>query len=55
MSISQPFALYLIAIGAPFVLQIVINLLTVRSWWDFHNGSLGRKTTFFLRVLFLSC
>ncbi|KAF7363319.1 Lipid transport protein [Mycena sanguinolenta] len=34
-------ALYLIAILAPIVLQAVINLLTVRSWWDLHNGLLG--------------
>ncbi|KAJ6547420.1 phosphatidic acid phosphatase type 2/haloperoxidase [Mycena capillaripes] len=34
-------ALYIIAIVAPVVLQAVINLLTIRSWWDFHNGLLG--------------
>jgi len=34
-------ALYFIAIVAPFVLQACINLLTIRSWWDFHNGTLG--------------
>ncbi|KNZ75493.1 putative diacylglycerol pyrophosphate phosphatase 1 [Termitomyces sp. J132] len=34
-------ALYLICFVAPFVLQPVINLLTIRSWWDFHNGTLG--------------
>ncbi|KAJ7751991.1 phosphatidic acid phosphatase type 2/haloperoxidase [Mycena metata] len=35
------FALYLIAIVAPVILQGVINLLTIRSWWDLHNGLLG--------------
>ncbi|KAF7338411.1 putative diacylglycerol pyrophosphate phosphatase 1 [Mycena venus] len=35
------FALYLIAIVAPVVLQAVINLLTIRSWWDLHNSLLG--------------
>ncbi|KAJ6557939.1 phosphatidic acid phosphatase type 2/haloperoxidase [Mycena capillaripes] len=35
------FALYIIAVVAPVVLQAVINLLTIRSWWDFHNGLLG--------------
>ncbi|KAJ7273574.1 phosphatidic acid phosphatase type 2/haloperoxidase [Mycena haematopus] len=35
------FALYMIAIVAPIVLQAVINLLTVRSWWDMHNSLLG--------------
>ncbi|KAJ6455718.1 phosphatidic acid phosphatase type 2/haloperoxidase [Mycena sanguinolenta] len=35
------FALYLIAVVAPIVLQGVINLLTIRSWWDLHNGLLG--------------
>lgn len=39
----QDWALYLIAGVAPFTLQIVINLLTIRSWWDFHNGFLGRE------------
>ncbi|KAG6874054.1 hypothetical protein C0995_006911 [Termitomyces sp. Mi166 len=34
-------ALYLICFVAPFVLQPVINLLTIRSWWDFHNSTLG--------------
>ncbi|KAJ7285704.1 phosphatidic acid phosphatase type 2/haloperoxidase [Mycena rebaudengoi] len=35
------YALYLIAIVSPFVLQAVINLATIRSWWDFHNSTLG--------------
>ncbi|KAJ7083837.1 PAP2-domain-containing protein [Mycena crocata] len=35
------FALYMIAIVAPVVLQMVINLATIRSWWDLHNGLLG--------------
>ncbi|KAJ7046639.1 PAP2-domain-containing protein [Mycena alexandri] len=35
------FALYLIAIVSPVILQGVINLLTIRSWWDLHNGLLG--------------
>jgi diacylglycerol diphosphate phosphatase/phosphatidate phosphatase len=34
-------ALYMIAVVAPFVLQALVNLVTIRSWWDFHNGSLG--------------
>ncbi|KAF5365745.1 hypothetical protein D9758_003266 [Tetrapyrgos nigripes] len=34
-------ALYLICFAAPFLLMPVINLLTIRSWWDFHNSSLG--------------
>ncbi|THH10796.1 hypothetical protein EW145_g1093 [Phellinidium pouzarii] len=36
-----PVALYLIAVLSPFVLQIIVNLFTVRSLWDFHNSSLG--------------
>ncbi|KAL5511158.1 hypothetical protein ACEPAH_4373 [Sanghuangporus vaninii] len=36
-----PVALYFIAAVAPFVIQIAVNLLTVRSVWDFHNSSLG--------------
>jgi diacylglycerol diphosphate phosphatase/phosphatidate phosphatase len=34
-------ALYLICLVAPLAIQPIINLLTIRSWWDFHNGSLG--------------
>jgi hypothetical protein len=40
----QDWALYLIAGLSPFVLQVVINLVTIRSWWDFHNSSLGRTS-----------
>ncbi|KAF9815273.1 hypothetical protein IEO21_04636 [Rhodonia placenta] len=36
-----PIALYFICGAAPFVLQCVINYLTVRSWWDLHNSTLG--------------
>ncbi|KAL4253149.1 PA-phosphatase related phosphoesterase family protein [Abortiporus biennis] len=34
-------ALYLIAIVAPLVLQPLINLISVRSWWDLHASTLG--------------
>ncbi|KDQ60760.1 hypothetical protein JAAARDRAFT_125403 [Jaapia argillacea MUCL 33604] len=34
-------ALYMIAGVSPFLLQIVVNLITIRSWWDFHNATLG--------------
>jgi len=34
-------ALYLIALVAPAVIMPAVNLLTVRSWWDFHNSWLG--------------
>ncbi|KAF8162840.1 phosphatidic acid phosphatase type 2/haloperoxidase [Crassisporium funariophilum] len=34
-------ALYLIAGVAPFVIMIIVNFITVRSWWDFHNSTLG--------------
>ncbi|KAF9477369.1 PAP2-domain-containing protein [Pholiota conissans] len=34
-------ALYMICFVAPLVIMPVINFITVRSWWDFHNGSLG--------------
>ncbi|KAI5121683.1 hypothetical protein M0805_002759 [Coniferiporia weirii] len=36
-----PIALYFIAIVAPIVIQIVVNFFTVRSFWDFHNSTLG--------------
>ncbi|EDR07747.1 uncharacterized protein LACBIDRAFT_298254 [Laccaria bicolor S238N-H82] len=34
-------ALYMICFVAPLVIQPLINLLTIRSWWDLHNGTLG--------------
>ncbi|KAG8727394.1 hypothetical protein FRC12_022538, partial [Ceratobasidium sp. 428] len=36
-----PFALYMIALVAPAVIMPIVNLLTVRSWWDWHNSWLG--------------
>lgn len=29
----------MIAIVAPLVIMTLVNVVTVRSWWDFHNGS----------------
>ncbi|KAG2034196.1 phosphatidic acid phosphatase type 2/haloperoxidase [Suillus americanus] len=34
-------ALGFISCGVPFVLQCLINFLTVQSWWDFHHSTLG--------------
>ncbi|THH33934.1 hypothetical protein EUX98_g264 [Antrodiella citrinella] len=34
-------ALYVIAVASPAILQGCVNLLTVRAWWDLHNGLLG--------------
>ncbi|KAK0210616.1 phosphatidic acid phosphatase type 2/haloperoxidase [Desarmillaria ectypa] len=34
-------ALYFICFVAPLLIQPVVNLLTIRSWWDLHNGTLG--------------
>ncbi|KAJ3854642.1 phosphatidic acid phosphatase type 2/haloperoxidase [Lentinula lateritia] len=31
-------ALYLISVVAPFSIQCIINFITVRLWWDFHNS-----------------
>lgn len=36
-----PFALYMIALVAPAVIMPIVNLLTIRSWWDWHNSWLG--------------
>ncbi|KAF9052461.1 PAP2-domain-containing protein [Hymenopellis radicata] len=33
--------LFLICFIAPLVLQPLINLATIRSWWDLHNSTLG--------------
>jgi diacylglycerol diphosphate phosphatase/phosphatidate phosphatase len=35
------FALYLIAVVSPLVIMPLVNVVTVRSWWDFHNATLG--------------
>ncbi|KAI0046682.1 PAP2-domain-containing protein [Auriscalpium vulgare] len=34
-------ALYIIAIVSPLILQWLIDLATIRSWWDAHNSALG--------------
>lgn len=34
-------ALRLISCGIPLAVQCLVNLLTVRSWWDFHHSTLG--------------
>ncbi|KAK0459589.1 phosphatidic acid phosphatase type 2/haloperoxidase [Desarmillaria tabescens] len=34
-------ALYFICFVAPLLIQPVVNLFTIRSWWDLHNGTLG--------------
>ncbi|KAH9946069.1 phosphatidic acid phosphatase type 2/haloperoxidase, partial [Epithele typhae] len=36
-----PWLLYVIFAGGPLILMPVINLLSVRSWWDFHSSYLG--------------
>ncbi|KAG8217763.1 phosphatidic acid phosphatase type 2/haloperoxidase [Butyriboletus roseoflavus] len=38
---AQDVALYFIAIVAPLVIQLATNLITVRSFWDYHNSALG--------------
>ena len=35
----KAFALYMIAVVCPLVIMTLVNLVTLRSWWDFHNGS----------------
>ncbi|KAI0309195.1 phosphatidic acid phosphatase type 2/haloperoxidase [Amylostereum chailletii] len=34
-------ALIIISVVSPIVLMWVINLVTIRSWWDAHNSTLG--------------
>ncbi|EDR07733.1 uncharacterized protein LACBIDRAFT_235655 [Laccaria bicolor S238N-H82] len=41
----QDVALYMICFVAPLVIQPLINLLTIRSWWDLHNVILGLALT----------
>ncbi|EMD38375.1 hypothetical protein CERSUDRAFT_113537 [Gelatoporia subvermispora B] len=36
-----PVALYMICLVSPLILQAILNLLTVRSWWDLHTSYLG--------------
>ncbi|CAA7262625.1 unnamed protein product [Cyclocybe aegerita] len=49
-SIRYPFAkhvrvpnvpLYLISILAPLCAMVITNFLTIRTWWDLHNSTLG--------------
>ncbi|KAF9533449.1 phosphatidic acid phosphatase type 2/haloperoxidase [Crepidotus variabilis] len=49
-SLRHPFAthervpntyLLLIAVVAPLCIMPIVNFITVRSWWDLHNSSLG--------------
>lgn len=34
-------ALGFISYGVPFVVQCLVNISTVQSWWDFHHSTLG--------------
>ncbi|ESK96891.1 hypothetical protein Moror_6469 [Moniliophthora roreri MCA 2997] len=34
-------ALYFICFVAPVLLQPIVNFITIRSWWDLHNSTLG--------------
>ena len=36
---EKDLALYMICFVAPLVIQPLINVLTIRSWWDLHNGT----------------
>lgn len=44
---AQDIALYFIAVVAPLVIQLAVNLITVRSFWDYHNSALGRLLSSF--------
>lgn len=44
---AQDIALYFIALVAPLVIQLAVNLITVRSFWDYHNSALGRSLSSF--------
>lgn len=49
----------MIAVVSPLIVIILVNFVTVRSWWDLHVGSLytyARQRTFdegFLNIAFL--
>lgn len=45
---AQDIALYFIALVAPLVIQLAVNLITVRSFWDYHNSALGRSLSSFV-------
>ncbi|CAE6433268.1 unnamed protein product [Rhizoctonia solani] len=36
-----PWLLYIVALIAPAAIMPIVNVLTVRSWWDWHNSWLG--------------
>lgn len=38
----QTNVLELLCMVAPLGVQIIVNLLFIRSWWDFHHSALGR-------------
>ncbi|TFK42968.1 phosphatidic acid phosphatase type 2/haloperoxidase [Crucibulum laeve] len=47
-------ALYFICFGAPVILQPIINLLTIRSWWDLHNCNYPRMCVYLRNEIALS-
>lgn len=42
----QSNALWLLGGALPLGVQIVVNLLYTRSWWDLHHSTLGRACSF---------
>ncbi|KAG1718509.1 phosphatidic acid phosphatase type 2/haloperoxidase [Suillus paluster] len=46
LTMCQSTALKLISWGIPFAIQCLVNVLTVRSWWDFHHSTLGMYLDF---------
>ena len=41
VKMPQTNALWLLSVALPLGVQIVVNLLYMRSWWDFHHSALG--------------
>jgi hypothetical protein len=50
MKIPQTHVLWLLSGALPLGVQIVVNLLSTRSWWDLHHSTLGRAPVFLSRA-----
>ncbi|KAJ1310298.1 hypothetical protein OPQ81_007038 [Rhizoctonia solani] len=52
-----PWLLYVVALVAPAVIMPIVNLLTVRSWWDWHNSTYNNHIVYvasrMLQLIFL--
>jgi diacylglycerol diphosphate phosphatase/phosphatidate phosphatase len=43
LTLAKNTMLLIYAVAAPLVILPIISIITIRSWWDWHNSVLGRK------------